>query len=147
MPDIRLRPATLADADLLLAWRNDPATRAASRDGGEVARPTHLEWLAATLASESRQLYVCEQDGRPVGTLRCDWSGGECELSWTVAPEARGRGIGQRCVALLAAEIAAPLRATVKAGNDASARIAMAAGMVLEGREGDLLRFRRPPRS
>ncbi|MBW6487331.1 MAG: GNAT family N-acetyltransferase [Syntrophobacterales bacterium] len=50
-------------------------------------------------------------------------------MSWTVAPNARGRGVAKRVVALLAQEISEPIRAEVKVDNIASARIAEHAGM------------------
>ena len=45
-----LRPATIDDANALLAWRNDPATRALSHNKCNVERHAHLEWLACVRA-------------------------------------------------------------------------------------------------
>ena len=56
--DLWVRPATEADADALLRWRNDPVTRAASRDTGEVGAEQHRAWLAATLADPGRHLLL-----------------------------------------------------------------------------------------
>jgi RimJ/RimL family protein N-acetyltransferase len=53
------------------------------------------------------------------------------ELSWTVAPNARGRGVAKQMVTLLAHQISEPIRAEVKAKNIASARIAEHAGMAV----------------
>jgi spore coat polysaccharide biosynthesis predicted glycosyltransferase SpsG/RimJ/RimL family protein N-acetyltransferase len=92
---LRVRTATEADADALLRWRNDPVTRAASRDAGEVGAEQHLAWLAATLADPDRHLLLAADDRGDVGTLRWDrHDDGEWEVSVTVAPERRGRSLG-----------------------------------------------------
>ena len=66
------------------------------------------------------------------------------ELSWTVAPDARGRGVGKRMVALAASQILAPIRAEVKSDNISSVRIAEHAGMVFEREVNGILHFSRP---
>ena len=126
---LSLRPATLEDAEILLKWRNDMTTRMASHTTNEVNLEKHIEWLKATLQNENRQLYVAEEKGSSVGTVRADFENGVYELSWTVAPETRGQGVGKRMVALLANRIKEPIRAEVKKGNDASSRIAECSGM------------------
>ncbi|AQG99888.1 hypothetical protein A9R05_14495 [Burkholderia sp. KK1] len=131
---LTLRKVTAEDANLLYAWRNDPVTRSASHDTSEISRPRHDSWLAASLVNAQRQIFIAEEDGRPVGTVRVDHgSDGTAELSWTVAPDARGKGVATRMVRLVAEEVcrAWPIRAEVKAGNDASAKVAGAAGMQL----------------
>jgi len=135
--EITLRPATMADAAMLLAWRNDSETRESSHNTGEVALANHLRWLEAVLANRARTLWVAELAGKPVGTVRVDTDSAGHELSWTVAPEARGAGIGKRMVAIAAERVPGPLRAEVKEGNRASARIAEAAGLrFVEVRDG-----------
>lgn len=126
---LSLRPATLEDAKLLLKWRNDKITRMASHSVDEVKLEKHIEWLKATLQNKNRQLYVAEEKGTFVGTVRADFENGVYELSWTVAPEARGQGLGKRMVALLANRIKEPIRAEVKKANNASSRIAEYSGM------------------
>lgn len=140
---LKLRPATIDDADLLFAWRNDALTREASHGTAPVARDEHFAWLTRTLGDPRRKLFVAEVNGVPVGTVRSDFADGVCELSWTVAPSARGRGVGQRMVAQLAAGIAEPIRAEVKAGNAASVRIAVHAGMTFQKEVDGVLHFGR----
>jgi RimJ/RimL family protein N-acetyltransferase len=141
---IILRPATVSDADLLLEWRNDPETRNASHNTGEVLRNDHISWLTKTLNDRSRQLFVAEENGVPVGTVRADSFDEACELSWMVAPNARGRGVAKRMVALLACQLSASIiRAKVRAGNTASARVAEYAGMQFEGEADGVLHYRR----
>lgn len=141
---LSLRPATLEDAELLLKWRNDATTRMASHTVDEVKLEKHIEWLKSTLKNKNRQLYVAEENGIFVGTVRADFENGGYELSWTVAPEARGQGLGKRMVALLANKIKEPIRAEVKKGNDASSRIAEYSGMkFVKADSNDVLHYQR----
>ena len=133
---VALRPANIQDADLLLEWRNDPETTKASHNTFEVLRDEHISWLSKTLKAPHRKLFIAEEDGVPVGTVRADFSEGVWELSWTIAPSARGRGVAKRMVALLAQQVHEPIRAEVKTENIASARVAEHAGMEFD-READ----------
>ena len=138
-----LRPATMDDADALLAWRNDPATRALSHNKANVEPHVHMEWLARSLASPDRRLLIAERTGVPVGTVRADLSNGVYELSWTVAPQARGQGVAKEMVAMAAAQIKETIRAQVLRGNEASVQVALNAGMKLQQEVGGVLYFER----
>ena len=131
------------DADALLAWRNDPATRALSHNKDAVGRNAHVDWLARSLANPDRRLLIAERDGASVGTVRADHSKGTYELSWTVAPQARGQGIAKEMVAMAAAQIEGTLRAQVLRGNEASVQVALHAGMKLVQESGGVLYFER----
>jgi RimJ/RimL family protein N-acetyltransferase len=133
--DLSVRPATEADADALLRWRDDPVTRAASRDTGEIGAEQHQAWLAATLADPGRHLLLAADDAGDVGTLRWDRrDDGEWEVSVTVAPERRGRSLGAPLLRagegwLAAQEPAAhTMLAAVHVDNTASLRLFDTAG-------------------
>jgi RimJ/RimL family protein N-acetyltransferase len=142
--DLRLRPATAADAALLLEWRNDETTRHASHNTAAVTPEDHARWFDALLRNPSRRLFIAEDHGEPVGSVRADRDpDGAChELSWTVAPSARGRGVGVRMVQLLLAEVSGQVRAEVKPGNPASVRIAEAAGLRFDAERNGVLHYR-----
>lgn len=141
---LSLRLATLHDADVLLEWRNDPETRNASHQTAVIRPEDHLSWLTRTVDDPDRLLFVAANDGVPVGTVRADRTDGVWELSWTVAPAARGRGLAKRMVALLAVEISEPIRAEIQPGHIASVRVAEHAGMVLHEQLNGVLHYRRP---
>lgn len=141
--DITLRRATMGDADILLEWRNDPETRKASHNTTEVKRNEHILWLSRTFRNPNRRLYIAEENGTPVGTVRADFANGIWELSWTVSPKARGRGVAKQMVAVLASQILEPIRAEIKTGNIASARIAEYAGMKFEREIDGVLHYKR----
>ena len=124
-----LRPATLEDAKILFEWRNDPQARAASHNQDEISFESHMAWLKASLKKTGRRLYIAEEAGISVGTVRSDWSDGAYTLSWTVRPESRGEGVGKRMVSLFANQFTEPIRAEVKSDNLASIKIAQAIGL------------------
>jgi RimJ/RimL family protein N-acetyltransferase len=138
-----LRPATLEDAKTLFEWRNDPQVRAASHDQNKICFEDHLAWLENSLANPDRELYIAEEDGVSVGTVRLDWVDNAYTLSWTVRPEARGKGVGKRMVSLLVKQIREPIRAEVKVGNLASMKISQGVGMQLDFIKNGILYFSR----
>ncbi|GLY40805.1 N-acetyltransferase [Amycolatopsis sp. NBRC 101858] len=88
------REATEADAELLLGWRNDPRTRQSSRSTAVVSLAEHLAWLRGVLADPERLLLVVDHEDVPAGTVRFDRRDGDgWEISITLAPEQRGRGL------------------------------------------------------
>jgi len=145
---LTLRLATMADADQLLAWRNDAGTRAASHQGDPVAPDSHRRWLAAVLAQPGRQLWLAWRGDTAVGTVRADRGPApqlgmvETTLSWTVSPDHRGGGIGRAIVVLAVQACAGPLHAEVRQGNTASVRIAQAVGLKFAGELNGTLHFR-----
>lgn len=93
---ISLRRATVDDAERLLAWANDPATRAAGFRTSPIDRRTHGLWLRQRLASFTTRLYVGLDGEEPVGQVRLEADpDGRVEVGISVAHEARGRGIGR----------------------------------------------------
>jgi RimJ/RimL family protein N-acetyltransferase len=90
---VNLRAATPDDARLLWVWRNDPETRAMSREVREIPWVEHEAWLLRVLGDPHRCVLIGESDGRPVGVVRFDRSGtSEAEISISVGPAERGRG-------------------------------------------------------
>ncbi len=124
-PSVELRAATADDAPQLLAWRNDPETRKQSVSTDVVAEASHKEWLARSLASSDRRLYIALQAGAEVGTVRLDRDGGETwEVSITVAPSARGKKLSASMLVALEERAkvdgAKVLTAKIRASNAAS---------------------------
>ncbi len=133
---VGIRPVTADDADLLFAWANDPAARAASFSTEPIARPDHVSWLRARLSDPSCRLWIglAADDGTPFGVVRFEPDAdGRAVVSINVAPEARGRGLGN---ALLRAGLVAArrslhpigFRAWVRADNVASVELFRTAG-------------------
>jgi RimJ/RimL family protein N-acetyltransferase len=148
-PPVRLRPARAEDAALLLAWRNEPSTRAASFSGEAVGAREHARWLATRLADPATLLLVAERDGVAVAQVRLDREPDAIGVvSIAVAPEARGAGVARAALDALAARDdlgVSTLRALVKPGNAASRRLFRRAGYTEVGGP-DPVVFERPAR-
>lgn len=142
--ELTLRPVTMADAERLLAWRNDPVARQASRSSDVIDLETHCHWLERSLASDTRRLWIALANGIPIGTVRID-QGEVSELSWNVAPEQRGKGYGKLMVRLAVAQSRGPLSAVIRSDNIASQRLALSLGFVLSSRDGEWLTYLRNP--
>jgi len=135
---VTLREATLADADLVLALRNDPVTRRMSLGRRPVPRAVHEAWFHLHRVD----ILVAKEGSKPVGVFRGEpsrrqeWGRSSriraADVSVTVAPGVRGRGAGRAlirrgtnaqfargydaCVAVIRIENAASLRAFLRAG-------------------------------
>jgi RimJ/RimL family protein N-acetyltransferase len=120
----QIRPATKDDARLLLEWRNDESTRKMSKHKGLVGWDDHLGWLDRRLKMDHPNLFVFEVDGMPVATFRIDGN----DLSYTVAPEHRNRGIAKLMLNEVRSRFGC-LRARVYADNVSSIKVARSAGL------------------
>lgn len=137
-----LRKATKEDSQRLFDWRNDAETRQQSLNIASVEWSTHKHWLAKTLVNPDRQLFIFEEDGAPAGTCRIDReteNGREVfELSWTIAPEQRGKGLGRKMLGeLLALETLQGklVKAVIKSDNLASVKMVEKFGFCFERNE------------
>jgi RimJ/RimL family protein N-acetyltransferase len=146
-----MRAVTADDADVLLAWRNHPATRAASLNTAEIDRATHVDWLARTIADPTRVLYIGQQGEVPIGTVRFDLDEDPdtAEVSITVSPSHRGRGLSLPLLRAGLTEFAAEprrrsvIRALIREENGASRSLFDAAGFREESRADGVLHLRR----
>ncbi|MGH8546305.1 MAG: GNAT family N-acetyltransferase [Gammaproteobacteria bacterium] len=127
---IRLRQAEMADAPHLLRWRNDDETRRYSVHPERIEWSQHLQWLGSVLQDTRAELYIAELDGQAIGSVRVDHGEDAKELSWTVAPEWRGRGVGSLMLRTAVSQIAPPLVARIHPLNVASKQVASKAGFV-----------------
>jgi UDP-2,4-diacetamido-2,4,6-trideoxy-beta-L-altropyranose hydrolase len=137
--EVRLRPATQADAGPLLAWRNHPDIRRYSGNAAEIRPAEHAAWFERVLADRARHLLIAEDAAGPLGVLRYDVDEPSARVSIYLAPERLGSGGGSRLLAAGERWIAArrphlrELTAEVRDGNEASRRLFFDAGYRLRG--------------
>lgn len=120
----QIRPATRDDARRLFDWRNDESTRNMSKNKGLIPWEDHMGWLDRRLKMDQPNLFVFEVDGQPVATFRIDGR----DLSYTVAPEHRGRGVAKLMLNEVRSRFGS-LRAHVFSDNVPSIKVAQSAGM------------------
>lgn len=136
---VRLRRVNGADADLLLEWANDPETRAASFHPAPILPTEHRRWLASRLVSASTAFWIGEVDGTPVGQVRIEVGpDGIGEVGISIAPSARGAGIGRSLLAAALSEASRTLPLTmflarVRIDNRRSLALFRGAGFVERG--------------
>lgn len=134
-----LRPARAEDRDLLLAWANDPITRAAGFHPERIDLAAHEHWLTARLADPLGRLWIGEAGGRPVGQLRVDRDEtGRGIVGISMAPDARRRGLAGALLRAGMASAVAELGVTmfvafVRPDNEASLRLFARAGYIDTG--------------
>lgn len=131
---LSLRPATLADAPLLHAWRNHPGVRAVSGSSEPIAFDSHRSWMERVLQSADRWLFVAQVGDLPVGSIRFDRlrgaeNDGHLEVSLYTDPQLQGLGLGPRLLQAGEQRMHHSLQtpftvdATVLAGNAASQKL------------------------
>jgi HAD superfamily hydrolase (TIGR01509 family) len=126
------------EARLVMEWRNDPVTRAASFHQEEKRWPAfHDEYRGYFVASPLPPLFGLFE-GRRVGFIRfrsCDdpegGAAGAVDISINVAPDMRGRGLGRALIAAASDHALARwpvVVAEIRPGNEASVRAFASAG-------------------
>lgn len=92
---LTLRPATLADSQLLYEWRVRDEADADWWKGTPVTAAAHQRWMAVRVDNPALRLWIAEDNNEPVGMVRLDSNG---ELTVDVVPERRGEGLGTRMI-------------------------------------------------
>lgn len=140
---LRIRPACKDDARMLFEWANDPIVRNSAYSTDFIPWETHLAWFDKKLNSPLSRIFIGYIDNTPVGQVRFDFppdKESEAVIDVSVASGHRGMGIGS---ALLEAAIkklrdsskVSNLKAEVKKGNYASARIFVKNGFREKGKD------------
>ncbi|MEM6964803.1 MAG: bifunctional UDP-2,4-diacetamido-2,4,6-trideoxy-beta-L-altropyranose hydrolase/GNAT family N-acetyltransferase [Bacteroidota bacterium] len=141
--EIKLQAVTFDDWQLLLDWRNDIETRKHSHTVDIISAKDHQMWLRNVLNDPQRQLFIAIMDEMPVGTVRADFDDtcAAYELSWTISPDARGKGVGKKMVKLMVEKLNDRVRAEIKDDNIPSIKIAEFAELKFFKKEDQVLHF------
>jgi len=65
--EARLRPATAADSERLLHWRNQPDVARWMYSDHLITPEEHARWIATALPDPTRRYWIVEMHGEPVG--------------------------------------------------------------------------------
>lgn len=142
-----MRLATLGDALDILRWRNDPLTRAMSRNHVALEETPHRAWLSRVLDDSGRLLLIGTEDGKPFGMVRFDkHDADQWEVSIAMAPETRSRGMGKLLLKLALSRFfflqgAVSVVAEVRQDNPRSQRLFIATGFIPDGQGGNSIRY------
>lgn len=127
--DISYRNATSDDSALYLAWANDSSVRKQSFNTEIIRAADHEEWFTRQLVSLNTKMLIFERNNVAVGQVRLTITESFATVSYSVAMEARGMGLG--LAMLLHAESylkrhqpsISEIRGFVKVDNTASRKI------------------------
>ncbi|MBI2585079.1 MAG: UDP-2,4-diacetamido-2,4,6-trideoxy-beta-L-altropyranose hydrolase [Rhodospirillales bacterium] len=103
---VTLRPATMADADTILAWQQDSETRRFARNPEAPAKGEHRAWMENKLNDPACVMNIVLHTGSPSGALRMDGlqkiakGPYDYEISIYVAPGKYRLGIGTAALEL-----------------------------------------------
>ena len=132
---VSLRPATMADTEMIFTWQVAAETRAFARNPEPPTRDEHNAWMARCISDDAALLNIVLHDEVPSGVLRLDrrpstnGSTLQMEVSIYVAPGHYRMGIAQ-CALSLACKLVpeAELLAEILPGNVASQALFQKAG-------------------
>jgi len=136
---MELVEARMQDWEILLEWRNDSFTRKNSITSDIISKKEHKEWFSNILKDPNSKIYIVKEKNKPIGTVRADKNDDEIIISWTVAPESRGKGYGKQMVKLLVENLSGKVTAIIKNENSASIKVAEFAGLSLELEKDNIL--------
>lgn len=96
-----LRKAEAGDAALLFRWVNDPEARKNSFHTESVLWEEHEKWFKEKMEKDTCKIYILLCDGKEAGQIRIDIVQDRGKISYFVAPEYRGQGLGTKLLFLL----------------------------------------------
>ncbi len=99
--DVYLRRAQMSDAQDVLEWRNDEKTRENSFNSERISLLSHLKWFERKLGQADTYMFIVMDGMEKVGSIRVDVTDDIGEISYMIAPKARGKGYGSRAIALV----------------------------------------------
>lgn len=97
---MKIRPATMDDAEIVLEWRNDDITRANSFSKDIIDKDSHMNWYQRKIEDENCFLYIMENESEKIGQIRIDKVNDIGEVSYMIAPIKRGHGYGKQIIKL-----------------------------------------------
>ncbi|HEX6151836.1 GNAT family protein [Nocardioides sp.] len=161
---VLLRPARESDAERWLELLHDP-DHVTYASPAFVVLPTGVEGIAEHI-EKSRSTWEehapgtlvvtpSDDDGRFLGNISWRWTTGEklgvAEIGYGIHPDARGRGVGRRAIVSLTRWLLSPdgrglarVQLDHSVENEASCRVALAAGFEREGIRRAFLPLRDP---
>lgn len=126
---IYLRDAEKKDVDLIFRWANDPMTRQNSFNSETIDYDEHVRWYDQITAGVDVRMFILMDNDSAIGQIRIQINNSDGEISYSIAPEYRGRGYGTIIVDMLVEKVRKEmpeikkLTAEVKPNNTASKMI------------------------
>lgn len=133
--EVTLRRANLADRERVYEYNFANDVRAVSGSPTAVAYSDHVRWYSARIMDPSSPIWIVEQYGEPVGTVRIDARDGmNARISIALAPAARGHGIGRKAIELACTKWCGAVVAEIHESNARSRACFTACGFARIGK-------------
>lgn len=121
MDKLILRRVAEPDCEILLRWANDRESRKQSFHTEKISVEEHMAWFQRKLQDDFCQMFILLYHGKEAGQIRLDQNGDTAWVSYAIAPEYRGMGLGGEILRLAEAYAGGNVLAgRVKRGNTAS---------------------------
>ena len=113
------------ESDVLLFWNwaNDPDVRNNAFHSEEIPLHAHKIWFAERLRDASAALFVIESSEGAIGQVRLEDNGGAKQISYSIARQFRGKGLGCTILSMALNGVMGRLVAEVKMQNIPSIRV------------------------
>jgi len=123
--ELKLRPATIEDAQIFFEWVNSPDSLAHKLETNKaIDWSTHIQWFETRLQSRDGLLAVIELDSLPAGQVRLEKKADGYHVDLFIVSEVRRTGIAARVLRrVLEVMKSRPIVATVLRKNEASHRL------------------------
>ena len=140
LSELYLREATIDDKDLLFEWANDPVVRRESFHSGRISYEAHSKWFGRIMSDENELQFILVSGDEKIGQARLTIEDGNAVVSYSIAPDKRGYGLGTEVIRLLQEEARKNPRihrlvAQVKPSNIASMKCFEKSGFTEEYRQ------------
>ena len=135
---IMLRPVQKEDCELIWMWSNDEGTRKASFFEVFIPWEEHVEWFNSRIADQNHYFYIItDSQEKPIGQIRFSVKSDNAVVSFSIAPEFRGFGIGTKALKLGTQKLfqesnVNAIIAFVRVDNQVSLKVFQKAGFVVE---------------
>jgi UDP-2,4-diacetamido-2,4,6-trideoxy-beta-L-altropyranose hydrolase len=93
---LTIRKAQKDDAEFFYNLRFSDEVIAASFTKVRPSLQEHIKWFNEKLNSQNVIMLIASEQGKSIGYLRYNLSGYHAEISIALAPEVRGKGLGQK---------------------------------------------------
>jgi RimJ/RimL family protein N-acetyltransferase len=148
---IEMRPARIADSEMLLEWRNDPETRAASKETDPISEAEHARWMKfnVLMGYPEHLVMIAETDLGSIGTVRFDAVKKDLmsyRVGIIIAPQHRGKRLAADVLARACGIMQDfNLLAEIRYKNAASIKTFEACDFLPINDDGEFLTYQRKP--
>jgi RimJ/RimL family protein N-acetyltransferase len=133
--EITLRRANLADRERVYEYNFASDVRAISGSQEPVPYSDHVRWFGKRMIDPASPIWIIEQYGEPVGTVRIDARfDTNATISIALAATARGHGVGRKAIELACIKWCGAVVAEIHESNARSRACFIACGFARIGK-------------